>query len=107
VIIQCCAVEMYNEVKKDWRVMSSWQLGKNPELMAAIDQDRLGARGWPIDRSECASDLDEIVHSVKTFTVSELPLYFEQYGIAYGSLLSSLRCLVDRKIRVLTYRIEE
>jgi hypothetical protein len=44
---------------------------------------------------------------VKTFTISELPLYFEQYGIASGSLLSSLRCLVDRKIRVLTYRIVE
>jgi len=106
-IIQYCAVELYNEEKKDWRAVSLWQLGKNPELMAAIDQDRLGVREWPGDRSDIIGGLDKIVFNRKIFYVSELPLYFEQYGIAYGSLLSSLRCLVDRKIRVLTYRIEE
>jgi hypothetical protein len=111
--VQCCIVEIGTETPLrphrpiEWQILSNWRLGSNPELMAAIDQDRLGLREWLNDISDTTWQLAEVAFSRKTFAISELPLYFEQYGIAYGSLLSSLRCLVDRKIRVLTYQIEE
>lgn len=106
-IVQYCIVELYNEPSKVWLLLSNWRLGINSELMIAIDQERLGIREWLGDISATTLQLSEVAFSRKTFAMSELPLYFEQYGIVYGSLLSSLRCLVDRKIRVLTYRIEE
>ena len=111
--VQYCIVEVcVNSVlsahgHKQWQILSNWRLGANPELMAAINLDRLGAREWYIDIADTTWEMTEMAFNKKTFTIPELPLYFERYGIAYGSLLSSLRWLADRDIRVLTYQIEE
>lgn len=104
VIIQCCVVEMFKSVQGKWITVSSWNLGDSKTLKEAIASDRFGENGWSTDSRELVPGTVDA--SRKMFTAAELPMFFEEYGIMYASMIASLRSLTGRKVRILMYRYQ-